>query len=231
MAGRTTIKTIKTIKKSEVRILNSLKNDFPNRWNSRTSNHWKNNFQTVKITFLKQLEEQLQNCWNNNFLTLRRTMNKQSKELLWKSNKNFFPTVRWETSNRKNKLDLVKDIIPCGWKLKGIPDLLLLRQKHINKWKMNKHSSLEHINEQKYLVPAAVHDGVEWLRGVVRSVQPDSSGDVINHVQVGEVLKRSPTLRVDLPHHHTWKLKSSTDQIQTSASPAAIITGTSISTN
>lgn len=87
---------------------------------------------------------------------------------------------------------------------------------------MNKHSSLE----EKYLVPAAVHDGVERLRGVVRSVQPDSSGDVIHHVQVGAVLKRSPTLRVDLPHHHTCKLRSSTDQTQTAASPAAIITGT-----
>lgn len=51
-------------------------------------------------------------------------------------------------------------------------------------------------------MPAAVHDGVDGLRGAVRSVQPDSSGDVVDHLQVGAVLKRSPTLGVDLPHRH-----------------------------
>lgn len=55
----------------------------------------------------------------------------------------------------------------------------------------------------EYLVPAAVHDGEERLRGSLRAVQPDPTSDLVDHLHVGTVLKRGPALRVDLPHHHT----------------------------
>lgn len=115
-----------------------------------------------------------------------------SNSILWLHDKNLLRksiSCDWTLRNSKENLGFQRSSF-CN-----NPDILLLKLKHwMNEWMSG---------VVKYLVPAAVHDGVQWLWGSVRSVQPDPSGDVIDHFQVGAVFKWSPTLGVDLPHHHT----------------------------